>query len=142
MSLVFRQAQDALPQARLLRTSFVAREVVGLLRGALRQRFYGFLTVPKLSSARRFHMRRFPLSAIGLMIVIVAGVVLSIEVAHSIQLKYDPSSRPVWGTMPGFFSLGFAIVLAVAAAIWGILYALHRSGMHRLSNVQTWTEQR
>jgi hypothetical protein len=87
-------------------------------------------------------MRRFPTSTITLMIVILAGVVLTIENAHTVQLKYQPGAISVWDTMPGFFTVCFGLVFAIAAAVWAILFALHRSGVHRLDNVQTWSDQR
>jgi len=88
------------------------------------------------------NMRRFPISTIALMIVILAGVVLAIESAKAIQVKYDAGAVSVWDTMPGFVAIGLALVCCAAVAGWAILFVLHRSGMHRLDNVQTWSDQR
>jgi hypothetical protein len=37
--------------------------------------------------------------------------------------------------------LALLLVLAAVGTVWGILFALHRTGMQRLDNVQTWPEQ-
>ena len=87
-------------------------------------------------------MRRFPRSAILLMIVILAGVMLSIEAARTVQMKYEPSSMTTWDTFPSFFTIGFALVCLMAVSGWAVLFALRRSGMHRLSDVQTWPDQK
>jgi len=87
---------------------------------------------------------RFPRSTISLMLVILVGVVLTIQKAKTIQVKYgaDSSIVPVWSTLPQSLMVMFIAVCAVALAGWAILFALRRSGVHRLANVQTWPEQR
>ena len=86
---------------------------------------------------------RFPRSTVFLMLVILAGVFLSIEKAKVIQAKYGTGAlqMSVWSTLPGFTATMFAIVAAAAIIGWAILFALRRSGIHRLSNVQTWPEK-
>ncbi len=39
----------------------------------------------------------------------------------------------------GAIVLMFAIASAVGVMVWAILFALRRSGVHRLSEVRTWT---
>jgi hypothetical protein len=34
------------------------------------------------------------------------------------------------------------VVLAVVGAVWGILFALHRTGMHRLDRMRAWPDQK
>jgi ABC-type proline/glycine betaine transport system permease subunit len=86
-------------------------------------------------------MRRFPRSTIILMTVILIGVGLAIESARNIQVKYaGASTTAVWDTFPGFFTFGFALMFVAAVTVWAILFALRRTGMHRLSNVQTWQD--
>ena len=86
-------------------------------------------------------MRRFPRSTIVLMVVILVGVALTIEKARAVQIKYDGfSTMSVWNTFPGFFTFGFGLTFIAAVSVWAILFALRRSGMHRLSNVQTWQD--
>jgi hypothetical protein len=84
-------------------------------------------------------MRRFPPSTIILMTVILIGVGLTIESARNIQLKYASGMNmtSVWDTCPGFFTCGFALMFVAALSVWAILFALGRSGMHRLANVES-----
>jgi hypothetical protein len=142
MACVFREAQRSVGRTLSARASFCFREIAGLLSGAAREHFHSFTGSHNWNSARRLHMRRFPRSTILLMIVILAGVVLTIENARDVQLKYDASSISVWNSFPGFVTFGFALVLIAAVSGWAILFALRRSGMHRLSDVQTSNDQR
>ena len=142
MALVFEEARSDLDNECLPCISFCAREIVGLFAGAVCEHIHALTLSRESNSIRRLNMRRFPTSTITLMIVILAGVVLTIENAHTLQMKYEPSAMSVWSTMPGFFTVGFGVVFAIAAAVWAILFTLRRSGMHRLDNVQTWSDQR
>jgi len=86
---------------------------------------------------------RFPRSTVVLMCVILAGVGLAIDKAKTVvEMKsgLPHSTLAVWDAM--FSSILFALLLVVAAVgtVWGILFALHRTGMQRLDNVQTWPE--
>ena len=87
-------------------------------------------------------MRRFPHSTIILMTVILIGVGLSIESAKNVQIKYASGMNmtSVWDTLPGFFTCGFALMFVAALSVWAILFALRRTGMHRLANVHTWQD--
>ena len=87
-------------------------------------------------------MRRFPRSTIILMTVILIGVGLAIESARNIQLKYASGMNitPVWDTFPGFFTFAFGLMFVAALSVWAILFALRRTGMHRLANVHTWQD--
>jgi hypothetical protein len=142
MVLVFAQAHSD-TQARSLKTraSFYFREGTGLVAGALRQRLFG----PSWNLPRRFNMRpefRFPRSTVFLMCVILAGVVWAIEKAKVIQMKYGPAeTMAVWDSLPWWLLYVFAFALVSVAVVWAILFALRRTGMHRLGNVQTWPEQ-
>jgi len=142
MTFVFCETRRSLSTTLCGRVSFCVREIMGLLAGAFCERVHALTLSGESNSIRRLNMRRFPTSTITLMIVILAGVALTIENAHTVQVKYEPSAVSVWGTMPGFFTVGFGLVFAIAAAVWSILFALRRSGMHRLDNVQTWPDQR
>jgi hypothetical protein len=142
MALVFEEAQIALGNKLSARVWFYAREIVGLFAGAVCEHTHALTLSRESNSIRRLNMRRFPTSAITLMIVILAGVVLTIENAHRVQLKYEPSAISVWDTLPGFVAIGLVLVCCSAVAGWAILFALHRTGMHRLDNVQTWNEQK
>lgn len=144
MRFVFRNARSDLPQALAAKISFYRREFCGLLSGALSahlDRLFG-PTIP----FRRFDMQpqfRFPRSTVFLMWVILAGVLLTIEKAKAIQVKYGPEEvMAVWNSLPWFLFLFPALACAAVVAVWGVLFALRRTGMHRLDGVGTWPEQR
>lgn len=139
MACVFTQANEAVctkkPSARIL---FCAREISGVIFGALRQRLFGSLN---WNFSRRFDMHpefRFPRSTIFLMWVILAGVLLAIAEAKNIGLQYGPTEmRSVWSMLPWFIVVAVVLVCGAGAAAWGILYALRRTGMHRMENLDT-----
>src|SRR5262249_42807105 len=85
MTSVFHDARSDLPPALAAKISFYRREFCGLLAGALCARFDG-LFGPAISS-RRFDMQpqfRFPSSTVFLMLLIIAGVLLTIAKASSV----------------------------------------------------------
>jgi hypothetical protein len=146
MTLVFSQARSAARGENLMaRLSFYLREISSVLVGALRQRFF---CPSHWNLRRRFDMRpefRFPRSTVFLMCVIFAGVVLAIDKAKNIvQMKegLPPGTIAAWDPMLWSLLFALALVLAAVAAVWGIMFALRRTGMHRLDNVQAWPEQR
>jgi hypothetical protein len=146
MAYVFTQAQSEIASCGIFaRAGFCVREIRGLIAGALRAHIlglFGFHWVP----FRRFSMRpgfRFPRSTVFLMCVILAGVILAIERAKDIQIKYGGAeSTAVWDPLPWSLLLALALALAAVVAGWGILFALRRTGMHRLASVQTGPESR
>jgi len=141
MTLVFSEAQGAVNQDFSSRTKFWLKEVAGLLSGAAQEHFRGFSGSQDGNSSRRLNMRRFPRSTIILMIVILIGVGLTMESARTVQMKYDGvSMTSVWNTFPGLFTFGLGLMFVAALSIWAILFALRRTGMHRLANVQTWQD--
>ena len=83
---------------------------------------------------------RFPKSTAALMIVILAAVVMTIEKATAIARSQWPLSNAPLGPIhqAGFtFLPTMAVIFAIAGcagtAGWLVLFALHRSGVHRLS---------
>jgi hypothetical protein len=147
MALVFSQAQGDTREKNFVdRWSFYLREISGVLTGALRQHLFG---PSDWNGIRRFDMRsefRFPRSTVFLMCVILAGVELAIhEAMNIVQMKegFPPVTTAAW-LFHALLGLLSAVVLLLVgvAAVWGILFALQRTGMHRLGNVQTWPEQR
>jgi hypothetical protein len=138
MKSVFREAQSDVPAAPAAKISFYLREFCGLLSGALRAHF-DRLFGPGIPFPR-FHMQsqfRFPRSTVFLMLVILAGVVLAIEQAKTI-VKYGPHQvTSAWRLTPWFIFLFPALAFAAVAAVWGLLFALRRTGMHRLDGIQT-----
>lgn len=128
---------------------FYIREIAGLLFGALDEHSrviagsHPWVPIPSFSS-RRFTMGtefRFPKSTAVLMVVILAGVILTIEKATAIQdsLPYaNPHLPPIQPSHFTFFPAMAVIFLsayAVAVIGWVILFALRRSGVHRLSEM-------
>ena len=86
---------------------------------------------------------KFPRSTVFLMCLILAGVVVAIEKAKDITSKYGPPHAVAVGvSLPWFLLFALATAAVFVAATWGILFALHRTGMQRLDNVETWAQQR
>jgi len=79
---------------------------------------------------------RFPRSTVFLMSIIFAGVILAMEKANLIQVKYAAGVGSIWPSLPWF--LGFTLLFTWAAALvaWGILFALGRTGTQRLGNIK------
>jgi|SRR5438067_1764855 len=143
MTSVFHDARIELPPALVAKIGFYQREFCGLLSGALcahLDRIFG----PAISFPR-FHMQRefrFPRSTLLLMCVILAGVVLAIHKAQKlVQMKHSlpPATATAWGPMLWglVFGLGMVLAAVAAASAWAFLFALRRTGMHRLEGVQT-----
>lgn len=143
MAFVFRDARNALPPVLSVKVNFCCRELCGLLSSALSahfERLFG-AAIP----SPRFYMQsqfRFPRSTVFMMWVILAGVLLTIEKAKTIQVKYGPEEvMAVWNSLPWFLFLFPALACVAVAAIWGFLFTLRRTGMQRLDRLRTWPDQ-
>jgi len=149
MIAVFRRADtDTRAKKLAAYAAFCLRECAGLLRGALREQLQHFtgLDSTSLFPLRRFTMRcefRFPLSTWILMTLILAGVIMAIEKAGAITASLPrsnphlPPIQPVhYVFLPPFVAM-FLVVYLLAALAWTVLFALRRSGMHRLSKLDT-----
>ena len=142
MIAVFREARTDVSPALIAKITFHQREFRGLLSGALRahlERLFGpaVLLFPRLYMQPQF---RFPRSTLVLMCVILAGVVLAINKAVDVvQLKQSlpRGSNAAWEPMLGALLLILTVVVAAVAAVWGVLFATRRTGMHRLEGMQT-----
>ena len=143
MISVFRDAQAEVSARSFAdRVSFRARESCGLLAGALQERFRSMSGNYPLISFTRFDMRpefRFPRSTVVLMSIIFAGVILAMEKAHTIQVKYAAGVGSIWPSLPWFLGLTLLFTWATVTVIWGILFLLGRTGVHRLANIQPGT---
>ena len=130
------------------------RETGGLLHGAVREHFMGITGSydnGMFSLGRRLAMRsefRFPRATVGLMIVILAAVMLAIEKARAISMSVPHANPPV-GPIQSVQAvivqtlLGTLIWAITAGAIgWGILYALRRTGVQQLSEMNPAAGQR
>src|SRR5580698_2452804 len=128
------------------RAVFLLREFVGLFHGAIEERWratatsHSWLSIP----SRRFTMHsefRFPKATPVLMAVILAAVILTIAKAPAIEdsLPYsNPQLPPIHAEHFTFFPAMAAIFLSactVAVIGWAVLFALRRSGVHRLSEM-------
>ena len=140
MIAVFRDAHADVGAASVTdRISFRIREILGLLAGALRERVRFVGGRSPLIAFRGFDMRpefRFPRSTVFLMSIIFAGVILAMKKANLIQVKYAAGVGSIWPSLPWF--LGFTLIFTWTAAlvVWGILFALGRTGVHRLGNIK------
>jgi hypothetical protein len=153
MSGVFSEVHsETSSQGSLPRAAFLLRELAGLLHGALQERLQGFTGSHSLFPSRRFTMRsefRFPKATPILMTIILAGVILTIEKATAIEeslpLAYPqqlPPIHPVHFTFFPAMALIFLSAYAAAMIGWAVLFALRRSGVHRLSEMSTAPEQK
>ena len=122
------------------RTRFWVHETAGVVAGALREHWR--LLGDGLFSNRRFTMRtefRFPKATAVLMTLILGGVILAIQkgeaISASLRGAVDPPIgpiHPVHSVLVGGLVLGFAFFYAAGFIGWAILFAMRRSGVHRL----------
>jgi len=128
------------------RGRLVMRETAGLLMGALREHFRVTEIHEELSFATgRFAMRngfRFPKSTILFMTLILGGALVAIkkgqDIASSVPDINPPLPvhiQPVHSILLGGMPLFFAFFYAAGLIGWAILFALRRSGVHRLADV-------
>jgi hypothetical protein len=137
----------------LPRGAFFLREFAGLIHGALQEHSRA-ITGSNLfpSSSRRFTMRsefRFPKATPVLMTIILAGVILTIEKATAIEESLPhaypqqlPPIQPEHFTFFPAMAVIFLSAYAVAIIGWAVLFALRRSGVHRLSEMADATPQK
>ena len=85
---------------------------------------------------------RFPRFAIFLMLAcfftILAAIDLAAEMSRTVQMTYPgaPNLEPMWWSkLPGVFGMVFVMQWAFGAAGYAILFALRRSGLHRLASL-------
>jgi hypothetical protein len=145
MISVFRDAQAEVSAGSFgERISFRARESGGLLAGALQQHIRIISGSYQFISFTRFDMRSeflFPRSTVFLMSIIFVGVILAMEKANTIQVKYGAGSGSIWPSLPWFLGLTLLFTCAIVVVIWGVLFALGRTGVHRLANIQPRTNR-
>jgi hypothetical protein len=147
MVTVFSDVKSELSQQKTkARAAFYIRESSGMLAGALREHLRSRLTrsLMPFPAPRRFNMHtefRFPKTTAVLMTIILAGVVLAIRKGEAIEASLPHVNPPLAPIVPTHSTLlpgivwGLALFYAAGLLGWAILYALHRSGVHRLSDV-------
>jgi len=145
MIAVFREVDaDAQKKGSVATAKLYLREISGLFRGAVVEHARCILgsNVPLQLSSRRFTMHsgfRFPKSTAFLMTVILAGVVLAIQKADAIRASVVDVNPPVVTIQPTqltflpTMALMFLGVYVAGALGWVVLFALRRSGVHRLA---------
>ena len=140
MVAVFRCAQaDTCAGSLGARISFRARELRGLLAGAVHEHIHIFRGSYPSISFTRFDMRpefRFPRSTVFLMSLVFAMVIFVMGKANTIQVKYGGGADSIWPSLPWFLGLTLLSTCATVTVIWGILYVLGKTGAHRLANIQ------
>lgn len=130
MTSVFCEARIALPPALDVKVRFYRREFTGLLLGILLAHFDHLF-------GRRFYMQpqfRFPRSTVFLMLLIFAGVVVTIAEGSSVAGATLGSG---WRSLVSVLVLMLLTMWTAAAVVWGILHAMRRSGVHRLQNLHS-----
>ena len=144
LSVLDDRIADIQAGALLHQVFFHARESGGLLRGALREHLRNLDILPDFPiPQRRAIMRsdfRFPKSTVTLMSIILVAIIVAIEKAENIQRSIAAANPAEQFHTDNFSIVGtllslLVIVIGVAAMIWAVLYALHRSGVQRLSDL-------
>jgi hypothetical protein len=126
----------------LARGLFCLREATGLISGALSEHLRSMIGAP--GSMRRFTMRdgfRFPKATAVLMTIILAGALLAIKRGEDIAASLPHVNpqiapiQPVGSVLLPPIALFFAFFYAAGLIGWAILFALRRSGVHRLAEI-------
>ena len=123
---------------------FCARELGGLVGGALEEhvRAMGGLDFLQMFGPRRLRMSsefRFPKATVGLMAVILAAVVWTIEKAKAISASVPDTNPPIVPVPTVQFTIVPTLLVVTAMAVvagavgWAVVFALRRSGMQRFS---------
>jgi len=128
---VFLDAQaEAKSKGALMTFAFYLHELRGLLCEAAHERMRAWAsdrgwTLPE----RRLYMQKercFPSISIICKAIVLLGV---------LEIIFREEGRLLYG-----FAFGFAIAWGVGLAVWAVVYAMRRSGVQRLSEVQTWPQ--
>ncbi len=143
MVAVFGEMQaETASKSKLDKGMFFVREVAGVLGGALQEhwRALGGNSIGLWFPPRRFTMHtefRFPRTTAVLMTIILAGVVMAIKKGETISSSHvNPPIGPLPPThsvLLGGIFLTLAFFYAAGMIGWVILFAMRRSGVHRLA---------
>ena len=126
------------------RAIFNLREIVGLVSGAFREHLRNAnLRDFKFPFPRKeFIMRngfRFPKSTVVFMMLILGGVLVAIkkggDIAMSLLNPQVAPIQPMHSTLLPPVVLLWMFFCAFGLVGWGIVFALKRSGMHRLAQI-------
>jgi len=143
MAAVFGDAKaETASKSLWSRAVFLPREAVGILGGALQEhlRALGGDSIELWFHTRRLTMHnqfRFPKTTAVLMTIILAGVVLAIKKGETISSSHvNPPIGPLPPThsvLLGGIFLTLAFFYGAGMIGWAILFAMRRSGVHRLA---------
>lgn len=140
MISVFRQAHADISTGSFAhRFSFRVRETMGLLTGAIREHVRITCGHDQLFSFTRSDMRsefRFPRSTVFLMSLLFCGVIVAMQKAHIIMMKYAHGEGSIWPSLPWFLAFTVVFTGAAALVVRAILFALGRTGTQRLANIR------
>ncbi len=150
MIAVFGEMQaETAAKSKLDRGQFLAREIAGVVGGALQERWraLGGDSIGLWFPPRRFTMRtefRFPKATAVLMAIILGGIVLAIQKGESISASLQGAVsppigpiHPVHSVLLGGIVMGFVFFYAAGMIGWVILFAMRRSGVHRLAETSS-----
>ena len=147
MIAVFGEVQaETVSKGTMAQVVFCLREGAGVVSGALQEhwRALGGEDVWLWFPTRRFTMRtefRFPKATPVLMAIILGGVMVAIQkgenISASLRGAVEPPIGPIHPThsvLLGGIVLGFVFFYAAGMIGWAILFAMRRSGVHRLAD--------
>lgn len=153
MVVVFCELRDEAQSKKLApRTAFYFREAAGAVAGALKEHWrcrvgdQSWLLVPTVSNRRRIAMSnefRFPKATALLMAVILGGVLMTIQQGESIEASLPHASPPigpiqsVHSTLLSGVIIWWLLFVATGMVGWVIVFAMRRSGVHRLAGTST-----
>ncbi len=141
---VFQAARaDVQTKSLTAQVVFCAREFVGLVRGAAGEHLHILSKAEPGNWHWRFTMRngfRFPKSTAVLMTIILAGVVMAIKRGQEIAVslpRVNPQVAPIQSPSSLLSPIVSWVLFFYAAGLigWLILYAMRRSGVHRLDEL-------
>jgi hypothetical protein len=148
LAVLFQEREANATRSLRQQVRVILRESTGLIRGAFDEHFRMITEIHEEMSfmTGRFAMRngfRFPKSTIIFMALILGGVLIAIQkgedIATSVPQDVGPIApvhiQPVHSILLGGMPLFFAIFYAAGLIGWAILFALHRSGVHRMDNI-------
>jgi hypothetical protein len=137
---------DAAKKNFLARTTFFMREILGLISGACGEHMRRLLGPDSglPLPTRSFVMRngfRFPKTTAVLMTLILCGVVIAIKRGEEIAISLSHVNpaivpiQPAHSTMLTGLAFFWIFFYSVGFVGWVILFALRRSGVHRLDQI-------
>jgi len=146
LAVLFEVEAERKKKGVLARIVSSVHEAGGLLGGALQEHVRVVTGSSRwvMFPQRRFAMRsefRFPKATVTLMAIILLGILLAIDKAKAIQAAVpyaNPQVGPIQSHPLSILPqlLAAVIVCSVGGLIgWAVLFAMHRSGTHRLSEV-------